>query len=42
MIEEGTSKCNKSDIELITPPSFEVEIIKLSAELTLAYNRVDI
>ena len=37
MIEEGTSDCNKSDIELTTPPSFEFEIIKSSAELNFPF-----
>jgi hypothetical protein len=27
MIEKGTSDCDKADIELITPPSFEFGII---------------
>ena len=43
MIEEGTSDCDKADIELITPPSFEFEIIISSADLNfLSYNFVDI
>ena len=33
MIEEGTLDCVKADIELITPPSFEFEIIISFADL---------
>ena len=30
MIEKGRLDCNKADIELITPTSFEIEIISYS------------
>ena len=37
MIEEGTSDCEKANIELITSPSFEFEIITSSADLNFPF-----
>jgi hypothetical protein len=37
MIEEGISDSNRSDIELITPPSFGFERIKSSVEMNLPF-----
>ena len=37
MKEEGTSDSNKADIELITPPPFEFEIMISSVDLNFPF-----